>query len=440
MVKKKNKFAALLVGAFVAVCAVILSTTFLGSTYAKYVSTVKSTSAIQSAGFYVTAGAAAGNAISGTVVIGPGESENITQTITYFSQVNTVVSVGSGTITASGVLSNFSTLLDGFADFETDHGAEYANYLAPEGLEDMFIITITDGVNAATGSSSAEQIADLIRAEGPLGGSGVYIEAMEANETDALSVDLVITVEWRSISDAWDTYVGNEIADLVLGGGSTSRINVSLEVTIEQYLGEMPQANSGTSGNETPAESNETPANNTPAENSGNESSGNENVTPATFSITVAEVQSLLSECNPANLIFGVTSDYASLTLTEVENVLTSNGLTLYQDEENGYFYVLAEGTIVFPADCSQMFAGATDLLELQLLNVDTSSVTNMYGMFSGCENLETIVVGSSWTTSAVVSSDDMFLGCESLTGYDEDNVKADKATTAEGGYLTAAV
>jgi len=65
---------------------------------------------------------------------------------------------------------------------------------------------------------------------------------MAANATGALQITLGITVTWNEISDAWDTYIGERVAQEKITNGNTSGISLSLNVRMEQYLGTMPES------------------------------------------------------------------------------------------------------------------------------------------------------------------------------------------------------
>ena len=95
------------------------------------------------------------------------------------------------------------------------------------------------------------------------------------------------------------------------------------------------------------------------------------------------------------------------------------------------------------------MFQGCESLPSLDLSRFNTSSVTDMGGMFAGCKHLETIFAGKGWSTSNVTESSEMFAGCTSLVGgkgtvYDEKHVDATYARIDRGpsspGYLTGKV
>ena len=63
------------------------------------------------------------------------------------------------------------------------------------------------------------------------------------------------------------------------------------------------------------------------------------------------------------------------------------------------------------------MLTGCFDLTSFDLSSFDTSKVTDMSCMFSYCYLLQTVYVGSGWTTAAVTNSLEMFMECISLVG-----------------------
>ena len=92
------------------------------------------------------------------------------------------------------------------------------------------------------------------------------------------------------------------------------------------------------------------------------------------------------------------------------------------------------------------MFISCNSLTSLDLSSFNTSQVTNMDSMFKGCSYLQTITVGSGWTTAAVTNSTDMFKNCTSLVGgqgtvYDDNHVDVAYAHidggTSNPGYFT---
>ena len=69
--------------------------------------------------------------------------------------------------------------------------------------------------------------------------------------------------------------------------------------------------------------------------------------------------------------------------------------------------------------DMSHMFLGCMGLTSLDLSNFNTSRVTNMHRIFDSCTSLETIYVGSGWTTANLTtnSSTCSLSNCGNLTG-----------------------
>ncbi|MCR5434246.1 MAG: BspA family leucine-rich repeat surface protein [Bacteroidaceae bacterium] len=68
--------------------------------------------------------------------------------------------------------------------------------------------------------------------------------------------------------------------------------------------------------------------------------------------------------------------------------------------------------------DMSRMFSGCSSLTSLDLSRFNTSNVTYMGGMFSGCSSLTSLDL-SSFNTSNVTDMGWMFSGCSSLTSLD---------------------
>ena len=86
--------------------------------------------------------------------------------------------------------------------------------------------------------------------------------------------------------------------------------------------------------------------------------------------------------------------------------------------------------------DMSRMFSGCSSLTELDLINFNTSEVSNTEEMFSGCEALITIYCFSTWECT---DSNNMFHGCTALRGtipFDISQTDARMATIKKG-YFT---
>lgn len=75
------------------------------------------------------------------------------------------------------------------------------------------------------------------------------------------------------------------------------------------------------------------------------------------------------------------------------------------------------DGKVIAHKDSSYMFDGYSMLKSLDLSSFDTSSVTNMNGMFRNCTKLNTIYVSNLFNTNALSTSEKMFTGCTNLIG-----------------------
>ena len=75
-----------------------------------------------------------------------------------------------------------------------------------------------------------------------------------------------------------------------------------------------------------------------------------------------------------------------------------------------------------------EMFSGCSGLKELNLSNFNTSKVTDMYGMFSGCSRLTSLNL-SNFNTAAVTDMSDMFSGCSGLKELNLSNFNTSKVT-----------
>ena len=76
----------------------------------------------------------------------------------------------------------------------------------------------------------------------------------------------------------------------------------------------------------------------------------------------------------------------------------------------------------------SSMFSACISLTSLVLSNFDTSNVTDMSRMFNGCESLVTLNL-SNFDTSNVTYMQNMFIGCSSLTELDLSSFNTSKVT-----------
>ena len=102
-----------------------------------------------------------------------------------------------------------------------------------------------------------------------------------------------------------------------------------------------------------------------------------------------------------------------------------------------GWFYHLSELTTIeglenlntsAVTDMSTMFSGCSRLTSQNLSNFNTSKVTNMLGMFSDCSSLKELNV-SNFNTSAVTDMSQMFSGSSGLTALNLSNFNTSAVT-----------
>ncbi|WP_081835022.1 BspA family leucine-rich repeat surface protein [Bacteroides sp. Ga6A1] len=129
---------------------------------------------------------------------------------------------------------------------------------------------------------------------------------------------------------------------------------------------------------------------------------------------------------------------FRSLTKIEgISNLNTSNVTNMY-----GMFYNCKSLTKLDVrnfdtskvTDMGGMFFDCICLTELDVSNFNTSNVTDMLGMFSNCENLTSIDV-SRFDTSNVTDMSWMFDDCKSLTSIDVSNFNTSKVTYMHGMF-----
>ncbi|WP_095006936.1 BspA family leucine-rich repeat surface protein [Enterococcus canintestini] len=77
----------------------------------------------------------------------------------------------------------------------------------------------------------------------------------------------------------------------------------------------------------------------------------------------------------------------------------------------------------------SFMFGDCRGLTSLNIDNLDTSSVTNMCGMFSTCYGLKDLNFGDKFDTRKVTDMSFMFMSCRGLTSLNLDNLDTRKVT-----------
>ena len=90
---------------------------------------------------------------------------------------------------------------------------------------------------------------------------------------------------------------------------------------------------------------------------------------------------------------------------------------------------------VIKPVSTALWFYWCTNLTDVDLTNLDTSAVTNMYDMFTSCFSLKSLDV-SSFDTSAVTGMYGMFINCFSLKSLDLSSFNTSAVTNM--GYMFA--
>ena len=118
--------------------------------------------------------------------------------------------------------------------------------------------------------------------------------------------------------------------------------------------------------------------------------------------------------------------------------------VTAYWESDKSTIVIYSPCTIYAPQDCSYLFTiglsyssysyAFSKLTTLDLSNFNTSGVTNMKNMFSGCSSLTSLDV-SNFDTSNVTDMSYMFRDCSSLTSLDVSNFDTSKVTSMGGMF-----
>ena len=95
--------------------------------------------------------------------------------------------------------------------------------------------------------------------------------------------------------------------------------------------------------------------------------------------------------------------------------------------EKEGEYNILLKFNILM-TDCSYMFSGCSNLINIDFSSFNTQNVSSMYGMFYGCTNLINIDL-TSFNTENVTDMSGMFYECSSLTNIDLTSFNTQKVT-----------
>lgn len=100
---------------------------------------------------------------------------------------------------------------------------------------------------------------------------------------------------------------------------------------------------------------------------------------------------------------------------------------------------IAGEGGVSLNRDCVNLFGGYSELRQIDFGGcVDTSGVTDMFGMFFDCGNLTQIDL-SGFDTSKVTNMSAMFAGCERLKALDLSGFDTSRVTNMGGMFQSCA-
>ena len=158
------------------------------------------------------------------------------------------------------------------------------------------------------------------------------------------------------------------------------------------------------------------------------------------------DLSNLPSNCTEENLCWDVSYDASQKK--KVYGYLIDSGLTVSETDSSTStitekvlynLYIVSEAPIFAPTGCDFMFEfskydsdsdkSISNLTQINFNNnFNTSKVTNMFYMFSGCSSLTSLDI-SSFNTSNVTNMAYMFNECQSLTSLDLSNFNTSKVT-----------
>ena len=121
---------------------------------------------------------------------------------------------------------------------------------------------------------------------------------------------------------------------------------------------------------------------------------------------------------NPVDVTYDKTNNANSVQLYSILN----NDTSKYK------IYIASDSGTVYLKSGYQLFSRLTNMLTLNLTNVDTSNVENMRAMFNYCQSLTSLDV-SNFDTSKVTATIAMFQGCENLISLNLNNFNTSNVT-----------
>ena len=123
------------------------------------------------------------------------------------------------------------------------------------------------------------------------------------------------------------------------------------------------------------------------------------------------------------NVVFGLNEDYTDIinsnrgVLIDVEQDVPV--YAYYLENGTGYdIYVLANDTIYAPKDSSSLFEDMSEIVTMDVENLDVSRVENATRMFRNCKKLQKLDT-SNWDVSNMKTMERLFVNCYALENVD---------------------
>ncbi|MBQ7662590.1 MAG: BspA family leucine-rich repeat surface protein, partial [Prevotella sp.] len=148
-----------------------------------------------------------------------------------------------------------------------------------------------------------------------------------------------------------------------------------------------------------------------------------------------------------ANNLYGVLDGTNILTLYYGDDSAVNGAVRYTYTDYNGtgswYSDVRSATSVVTDESCrnfsgiglARLFWGFTLATSIDLSNLNTSNVTNMWQMFYNCEKLTSVTFGTYFNTSNVTNMKEMFEGCDILENLDLSSFNTANVTNMSGMF-----
>ena len=139
---------------------------------------------------------------------------------------------------------------------------------------------------------------------------------------------------------------------------------------------------------------------------------------------------------NMEKMFYGCYSGDLKLDLSNLDTSKVTNMYGLFYNNNYLKYINLSNFNTSKVTNFSYMFYQNYYLTELDITNFDTSNAKDMSGMFTNCKRLTYLNI-SNFNTSSVLSMDYMFQGCGSLTSLNVSNFDTSKVTSMISMFYT---